>query len=192
MSHVGRFNLRLTVEYAPPMMGQPPQPDTVITRYVDVLPPDNDVVVQGFNTPTPLDNTGANRVPVKFEMRRGGTPIGTMVAGHVQEYIISWDIYNYLTTLWDPVPYEPTWYPPPDQGSALFYKQGNLIIDRKSAFYNYSDAYAAFNLNFVWMKVTQVNRLIALNWLNEEVIFEFQSHDFLFRKSNGNTWILTE
>lgn len=72
MQCVGRLNVRLTVKYSPMLM--PPLPDTVITHYVDILPPDNDVVVQGLSTPTPLDQSAMARVTIKFEMRQGGHP----------------------------------------------------------------------------------------------------------------------
>ena len=158
---------------------------------MNVVLPNTDVVVAGLITPTALDATGMTLVPVEFEMRDGSTAIGVHIDGYAQESILSWEGYDPVNAVWFPVNYTPMWFPPDGVTSTLFYLAANRIIDRKST---YCDPgwYAMFALNFTWMKVMQMNQLVAKNWTSEEVKIQFPSHNFTMQKSGASTWILVE
>ena len=78
-----------------------------------------------------------------------------------------------------------------DWNSTRFLRQGNTIVDRKSTYCN-AGWYAMYRANFVWMKVTQHNRLVAKKWVGEDVVIVFPSHNFTMKKFGVDTWILVE
>lgn len=193
MGHVGPLNIRHTVKYSAPM-GQQPPADKIVTHPMDVRPPDADVVVAGLNTPTTLDDTGQTRVVVKFEMRTAGTAIGGQFGGYAQEYVSDQKLFNPYNNQWEPMPGTTDWLPQAGQSSTVYFRQGNLIIDKKGANCDPGSyaLYALYALNFSWQKVTQKNRLVTSNWVSEEVVFEFGPHNFTLQKSGVDTWIIVE
>jgi hypothetical protein len=192
MAYVDKVQIRLTVTYAAPM-GQPQLNPTVKVHTVTVLRPDSDVVIQGFNTPTDSMTFLVHYCTVKFEMRAGGTPIGGSFVGYVQEFLSHkrvWDTIN-LVWQWVVKPDDTEWTPVAGETSSLFTRNGNLIVDQKS-FPVPSAAWAQIPVGHDLTQMTQQNRLVAKNWLSQDVTIPFPAHYFRRQKADDTNWILLE
>ena len=126
-SRPGKWDVRLTVTYAP-IMSFPPvfPPPTVITKQVSIAPATNVVITEGLNS----SYSASTPITIKFRLMSGSKPCGPMLSGLAQELITDRVLLN--PPLGNPNPVSDTDWNPSESVPGIFWLQGNEIWDVKN------------------------------------------------------------
>ncbi len=170
-SYVGAQNVACTATFVPPF-GK-----ATIGRAFTVLGPDADSLIAG---PGVVENIFSNNpIEFRFRMTTSGSPLGSMIAGAVQERIER-----------PQIPQDTGWI---DGAPGAYFKQGNTIFDMKKALFQGSEAqWENFPVGHVWDDFYQTNRLLAVDCCGQTVICEFARRHFQRVKVGNYTYKIIE